>query len=105
MTGGPQAIHTADTADTVNSPVLPREITMAEPEWRRVAAEIRQRIRDGRTVDNGDGTRRLPRYDELLAEHHTTYGTLRSALLVLESERWIIRRPGKDLQVHPNAPA
>ena len=94
-----------DTGDAVDSPARPREISVAEPEWRRVAAEIRQRIRAGDVIANDDGTRRLPTYDELIEQHGTSYGTLRTVLMVLEAEGWINRRPGKDLLVREDHPS
>lgn len=78
---------------------------MAEPEWRRVAEEIRQRIRDGNVIVKDDGSRRLPKYGDLQAEHSTKYGTVRTALLVLEAEGWIIRRPGVEIAVRDDHPA
>lgn len=98
------AIDTADTGNPVNSLVLPRENSMAEPEWRRVAEEIRQRIRDDRVIVKDDGTRKLPKYPHLQAEHHTSYGTVRSVLMVLEAEGWIIRRPGVEISVREDHP-
>lgn len=76
---------------------------MAEPEWRRVAAEIRQRIRDGEVRVDERG-RWLPTYDELIVQHETSYGTLRAALLVLEEGGWIVRRPGVGIQVAVDHP-
>jgi DNA-binding GntR family transcriptional regulator len=80
---------------------------MAEPEWRRVAAEIRQKIRDDdRTYltvrPNGD--LRLPTYPKLIERHATSYGTLRTALIALEAEGWIDRRPGVGLLVRDDHP-
>lgn len=97
----------ANRVNPVGSSVRTREkTTMAQPEWRRVAAEIRQRIRDGRDLRVDDqGRRWLPPYDPLQKQHGTSYGTLRQVLLVLEAERWIIRRPGVGLMVHPDHPA
>ena len=78
---------------------------MAEPEWRRVAAEIRQRIREGRVRTDARGVRWLPTYAELQDEHQTSYGTLRTVLIALEAEGWIARRPGVGLQVRDDHPA
>lgn len=92
----------------VDSLALPREITaMAEPEWRRVAAEIRQKIRDDdRTylTVRPDKTRRLPTYPQLIQRHQTSYGTLRTALISLEGEGWITRRGGVGLLVRDDHP-
>ena len=94
-----------DTGDAVDSPARPREISVAEPEWRRVAAEIRQRIRVGQIRTDAEGVRWLPTYDELQEQHATSYGTLRTVLIALEAEGWIIRRPGVGLQVREDHPA
>lgn len=97
---------TSSTVDPVDSLALPREIMLAEPQWLRVAEEIRQRIRDGRVVESEaiKGGYRLPRYPELMAEHHAGYGTLRTVLLVLEAEGWIIRRPGVEISTRADHP-
>lgn len=92
---------------SIASPVGTRETPMAEPQWRRVAAEIRQRIRDGADLRERDGRdgRWLPTYPELEQQHRTSYGTLRTALLVLEAEGWIDRLPGVGLRVREDHPA
>lgn len=72
--------------------------------WRRVADEIRQRIRDGDAATASDGSRRLPTYAQLMEQHDAGYGTLRTVLIVLEAEGWITRRPGKDLMVREDHP-
>ena len=77
---------------------------MAEPEWRRVAEEIRQRIRQQDVIPLPGGGHRLPRYDDLIVQHRTSYGTLRTVLLVLEAEGWIVRRHGVDLLVREDHP-
>lgn len=77
---------------------------MAEPEWRRVAEEIRQRIRDDNVIVKEDGGRRLPKYDDLQVEHGTSYGTLRTVLISLEAEGWIVRRPGVEISVREDHP-
>lgn len=81
---------------------------MAEPEFRRVAEEIRQRIRDQRDLIvrqyRGRPVPSLPSYDELIEQHETSYGTLRTALIALESEGWINRVGGIGLLVREDHP-
>lgn len=82
---------------------------MAELQWRRVAEEIRQRIRDDDNLTvraDADGTeqRWLPPYPDLQEQHRTSYGTLRTVLIRLELEGWIDRHPGVGLMVRADHP-
>lgn len=99
-------IDPVDGVDSVDSRVLPRETTVTEPEWRRVAAEIRQRIRDRRDLHDKPGRDGLwlPAYPDMLEQHATSYGTYRSVLLVLEAERWVDRVPGVGVRVREGHP-
>jgi DNA-binding GntR family transcriptional regulator len=82
---------------------------MAEPEWRRVAEELRQRIRDRRDLTvrqhRGRSAPSLPNYEDLQEQHDTSYGTLRTALILLESEGWIDRVGGVGLLIREDHPA
>lgn len=77
----------------------------SEPEYRRVAAEIRDRIRQGRGLTNHQRGRKLPTLETLIKEHSTSYGTLRTVLLVLEAEGWIVRRGGVGVFVREDHPS
>jgi DNA-binding GntR family transcriptional regulator len=100
---------TVDTGDAVDSLARPREINVAEPEWRRVAEEIRQRIREDRDLIvkpyKSEQRRWLHSYPQLQTLHETSYGTLRTALISLEAEGWITRVPGVGLMVREDHPA
>lgn len=102
-------VNPVNPVDPVGSLVSPREITLVEPQWLRVAAEIRDRIRSNasltvRTDASGVETRWLPPYPDLQDQHRTSYGTLRTVLIRLEAEGWIERRPGVGLLVREDHP-
>lgn len=60
-------------------------------EYERVAEAIRAQIRTG-TLKPGDP---LPTTQQLIDEYRVSYGTLRTALVILVSEGLIEGRPGK----------
>jgi DNA-binding GntR family transcriptional regulator len=64
---------------------------MPAPKYERVANAIREQIRTGR-LKPGD---QLPTGEELQAEYRVSYGTLRTALMLLTSEGLIEGRQGE----------
>jgi DNA-binding GntR family transcriptional regulator len=70
--------------------VRPRETAMA-PKYERVVDAIREKIRSGQ-LKSGD---QLPTTDELRAEYEVSYGTLRTALMLLTAEGLIEGRQGE----------
>lgn len=72
--------------------VATQGVTMpAQPKFERVAQAIRDQIRSGQ-LKPGD---QLPITTELLKIHRVGYGTLRTALVLLEAEGLIEGRPGE----------
>jgi GntR family transcriptional regulator len=61
-----------------------------------LAADIRQQIRTGQ-LKPGD---RLPSISKLRDKYGVSYGTIRSAMLVLKAEKLIVGRPGDAVYVH-----
>jgi GntR family transcriptional regulator len=75
-----------------------------EPDYKRIAEHLRQRIRAGEVVVAPDGSLRLPSYERLIEEYGTSYGTIRTVLMVLEAEGWIARKQGVAIFVRPDHP-
>jgi DNA-binding GntR family transcriptional regulator len=65
-----------------------------------MAQDIRQRIRDGR-LPAGE---LLPSYRLLGEQYQTSYGTVRIALRVLETEGWTVGEPGVGVRVRGDHP-
>lgn len=67
--------------------------------YERVAAAIRDQIRAG-VLKPGD---QLPTTQQLIDEHEVSYGSIRTALLILKAEGLIEGRPGEGVYVKPVA--
>jgi len=63
--------------------------------FERLAADIRQQIQTGQ-LRPGD---RLPSISKLREIYGVSYGTIRSAMLVLKAEKLIVGRPGDAVYV------
>ena len=64
--------------------------------FEKLAADIRQKIQTGQ-LKPGD---RLPSISKLREKYGVSYGTVRSAMLVLKAEKLIVGRPGDAVCVH-----
>lgn len=68
---------------------------MSAPKYVRVADAIRERIRAGR-LKPGD---RLPSTKQLEEEFGVSYGSIRSAMLILKAEGLVRGQPGEAVYV------
>ena len=68
---------------------------MTTPKYERVASAIREQIRSGQ-LKPGDS---LPTTAQLQEIHQVSYGTLRTALLLLKAEGLIVGHPGERVVV------
>jgi GntR family transcriptional regulator len=68
--------------------------------FERLAEAIRLQIRSGELAP-GD---RLPSTERLKKLHGVSYSTIRSAMLVLKAEGWVVGVPGEAVYVAPNPP-
>ncbi len=93
------SVDTVDSSDLIDREyavagllrVRPEEtIVPAVPKYARVAQAIRDQISTG-ALQPGD---RLPTTEQLIELYDVGYGTLRTALLLLEAEGLIEGRPG-----------
>jgi GntR family transcriptional regulator len=74
--------------------VRPEEFTMPA-KYERVADAIREQVRSGE-LRPGD---KLPSITELEKIHDVSYGSIRSAMLVLKAEGLVEGRPGEGVYV------
>jgi DNA-binding GntR family transcriptional regulator len=70
------------------------------PKYERVVIAIRDQIKSG-LLKPGD---QLPKTEDLLKIHQVGYGTLRTALVILEGGGWIEGRQGEGRFVTLNPP-
>jgi GntR family transcriptional regulator len=63
--------------------------------FEKLAADIRRQIQTGQ-LQPGD---RLLSISQLRKKHRVSYGTIRSAMLVLKAEKLIVGRPGEAVYV------
>lgn len=68
---------------------------MPAPKYERVADAIRDQIRSGQLKPGN----KLPSIAQLQEQHGVSYGSIRSAMLVLKAERLIEGRPGEGVYV------
>jgi GntR family transcriptional regulator len=87
------------TEQVIYLALRPRETTMPVPKYERVADAIREKIRTGQ-LKPGDA---LPTTDALLVEYRVSYGTLRTALMLLSAEGLIEGRQGEGRYVAERA--
>ena len=73
---------------------------MPAPKYERVVEAIREKIRSGQLKPGAV----LPTTDLLIAEYEVSYGTLRTALVILISEGWIEGRQGEGRFVSATPP-
>jgi GntR family transcriptional regulator len=93
-----------DIVDVVARPVIslgrdPGSFAMPAPKYVQLADTIRAQIRAGQ-LKPGE---QLPSTNDFKAAGHT-YGTIRSALLVLKAEGWVEGRQGDGVYVTDNPP-
>jgi DNA-binding GntR family transcriptional regulator len=82
-----------------DSRVRPEENTVPAPKYERVADAIRQQIQTGQ-LKPGD---QLPSTSQLQEMYGVSYGSIRSAMLVLKAERLVEGRPGEGVYVRQPA--
>lgn len=70
------------------------------PDYQRVAADIRQAIKDGR-LKPGD---RLPTRRELIAQYGVSGQVIDSAMLILKAEGWVRGHQGRGTYVADSPP-
>lgn len=68
---------------------------MTVPKFERVAAAIRDEIRSGALLPG----QKLPTTAELIKQHGVSYGSIRTALLVLKTEGLVEGRQGDGVYV------
>lgn len=72
--------------------------------WERVAEALREQIRGGHgLVLRSDGLY-LPSYSQLQETYEVSYGTIRTALLLLRAQGWIEGEQGVGVRVRPDHP-
>lgn len=74
------------------------QITMAK--YEQLAEVIRQQIRSGELPPGG----KLPSTAQLKNRHGVSQSTVRSAMLVLKAEGWVVGAQGEAVYVAPNPP-
>lgn len=72
-----------------------REMNMPVPKYERVADAIREQIRSGQLPPGA----KLPTTQQLIEQYGVSYGSIRTALLILKAEGLIEGRPGEGVYV------
>jgi GntR family transcriptional regulator len=70
------------------------------PDYRRVAEDIRQTIRDGRLAPGA----KLPVRRELVVQYGVSSITIDNAMLILKAEGWVRGHQGRGTYVADNPP-
>ena len=68
---------------------------MPVPKYERVASAIREQIRSGKLQPGA----RLPTTRQLEEHYEVSYGSVRTALMILKAEGLIVGRPGEGVYV------